>query len=339
MKILLLFMVTGALCAQIPGAQPEWVNDPYAAYPRDRYMAAVGVGSNRVQAEQRALAALAGFFGQSIRSDYSAVTAYTEALSRGIITVAKTTGIRDDVAATISMDTLVGAENGPIWNDGWGTFYAAAYMEREKAAAAYLEMIRDNLRNINALTSMTAAEKNTFDGHARYNLAAVIAGINSSYAKVINLLTGEGPPPSLNLKTPGDYTLEAQNIIKNITVSVNVTGDKTNRVRDAFAKVISDQGLRTRGNNPPYTLDVSVDMSEAVFPGSMVKYCRIVLSANLVEKTTRAVLVPFSLNDRVGHSTYSEAQARVLLTVEKEIAEKYPAALERYLADLLPRKR
>ena len=32
------------------GAQPRWIIDPYAAYPKDRYIAAVGHAKDRTQA-------------------------------------------------------------------------------------------------------------------------------------------------------------------------------------------------------------------------------------------------------------------------------------------------
>ena len=319
------------------GQEPGWVIDPYAVYPRERYLVAVGYAPNRAEAEKKALAALTAIFGQSIQADFSANTAYSEAVSKGIVSSSETTNIRDTVSTRASLDTLVGAEIGNVWDDARGTVYSVAYLNKERAIAVYGNMILTNLKNIEKLTTMTPAEKNTLDGYARYRLAAIIAGINAKHAEVIAQCGG---PTAASLNLPGTDALniEASNIIKNVTVIVNVKGDRNNRIRDAFTKVISAEGLRTRGSSPPYTLEVIVDLSEAVFPNNNSKFCRFTVSAELIEKSTDSVLLPFNFTERVGHSTYEGAQAIALLQAEKHIGEKYPAAFRAYLEGLLPKK-
>jgi hypothetical protein len=319
------------------GGEPAWVNDPYREYSRSRYIAAVGFAAARGEAERKALAALTALFGQSVQADFTAATVYSEAVSRGAVTVSENTHIRDTVTTAASMDTLIGAEIGRVWDDGQGTVYAAACMDREKTAALYAELIGANLRDIDTLTLMSAAEKNTFGAYARYKLAAVLAALNVQYAQVISYAAGQAA--ALTLKTPASYELEASNILKNTAVTVAVDGDRANRIRDAFARALSGEGLRTRGNNPPYVLEVSVDFSEVTFPNNAMIYCRSVVSANLIENETGAVLLPFSLTDRAGHLTYAGAETSAVSAVEKAISEKYPALLRDYLAGLLPGRR
>jgi hypothetical protein len=320
------------------GSEPAWVTDPYREYGRNRYIAAVGFAATRGEAEKKALAALTAFFGQSVRSDFSAATIYSEAVSRGVLTVSENTQVRDTVVTAASMDTLVGAEIGKVWDDARGTVYAAAYMDREKTAAVYTGLIQANLQNINELTTMSAAEKNTFDGHARYKLAAVMAGINTQYAQIISQAAGT-TAASLNLKNADFYELEASNIIKNTTVTVIVEGDRSNRIRDVFATALSRQGLRTRGNNPPYVLEVTVGFDEVTFPNNSMIYCRSVVNANLIENETGTALLPFTFTDRVGHTSYAGAENSAVRSIEKTIGEKYPAVLTEYLAGLMPGRR
>jgi len=319
------------------GQEPRWVMDPYAAYPRDRYLAAVGFAPNRAEAEKKALAALAAIFGQSIQADFTAVTAYSEAVSKGIVSSSETTNIRDMISRSTSFDMLVSAEIGNVWDDARGTVYAAAYLDKERAIAVYGNMIHTNLKNIEKLTAMTPAEKYTLDGYARYRLAAHIAGINAKHADVIAQCGGP-TAASLNLPGADALNIEAANIIKNVAVIVNVKGDSSNRIRDAFTKAVSDKGLRTRGSSPPYTLEVNVDMSEVSFPNNNNKFCRFTVSADLIENATDSIMLPFSFTDRVGYSTYEGAQAAAFMQAEKLIGEKYPAVFREYLEGLLPRK-
>jgi hypothetical protein len=212
--------------------------------------------------------------------------------------------------------------------------YAAAYVEKEKTVIIYTQLIRINQNNIENLTSMNDAQKNTFDGYARYKLAALLADINAEYANIVSLVGGS--TASLNLTGADTLILEMANIIKHISVGFNAKNDSNNRVRDAFAKVLSGEGLRTQGSNPPYILEIDIGMSEAKFTDNDFLYCRYTLSANLVEKATGAVLFPFNVTDREGHIAYIEAQNRAFVSMEKAVNEEYPDAFRQYLDALLP---
>ena len=316
------------------GVQPRWVNDPYIAYNRNHFIAAIGSAQNRNQAEARAFAALAAIFGQSIKSEFTVTENYSEAVNKGVVSISQNTRIRDEITTAASMDKLVGAEIGNVWDSGRGTVYVTAYMNKLKTISIYTDMIIINNRNIELLTSMEDARKNTFDGYARFRLAALIAGINSNYAAVIS--HAGGSVLSLNLRNADSLNIEAVNILRNITITVNVTNDRANRVQDAFAGVLSSEGLRTRGNNPVYSLEVRLNASEATYPGNNFIFCRIEGSANLIENSTGASLFPFSFNFREGHTSYANAEAMAFSRAEREIKQNYPSALREYLASLAP---
>jgi hypothetical protein len=315
------------------GDRPAWVSSPYSVYSRDRYIAAVGSATDRVSAEKRAFAGIAAFFGQSVQSDLAVAAVYSEAVSNGVISVSENTSVREMIVTAASLDTLIGAEIDNVWEDDRGNIFALAFIEKEKAVAIYTELILINQKNIENLTLLNNEEKYTFNGYARYKLAALLAGMNKEYANIVSL--SGGSTASLNLTDADDLTFETANIIKNISVGFNVYGDKNNRIRDAFAKILSAEGLRTQGSNSPYTLDINIDMSEAIFPNSGFFFCRYTISANLIEKNTGSVLLPFNFTDREGHATYEEAEIRAFSAAEKMIAEKYSSAFREYLAALL----
>ncbi|MCL2441087.1 MAG: LPP20 family lipoprotein [Treponema sp.] len=317
------------------GNQPRWTDDPYAAYPRERFIAVTGTGVNRNDAERRALVALAAYFGQSIQADFSTTTAYTQAVNSGTVNVSENSNVRDRIITAASMDNLIGAEIGNIWDDGRGTVYAVAFLDRAKTISIYTDMIILNNQNITLLTAMSNAEKNTFNGLARFRLASNIAGINTNYASVVSMAGGS--TASLNLRNAEFYNLEVQNIIQNITVVVNVSNDRSNRVQDAFARVLSSLRLRTRGNNPPYTLEVRLNVSELRTPASEFVFCNIELSANLIENSTGASLIAFNESVREGHTIYTGAEARAFSAIEGIIAEKFSFLLQGYINSLIPR--
>jgi hypothetical protein len=76
---------------------------------------------------------------------------------------------------------------------------------------------------------MTDAQKNTFDGYARYKLSALLAGMNAGYANIVSL--SGGSTSSLNLTSRDSFILEAANIIKNISVGFNVKRDSSSGIQ------------------------------------------------------------------------------------------------------------
>jgi len=318
------------------GTEPNWVKDPYAAYSRDRYLAARGFASTQGEAEKKALAALVSIFGVSVQSNWEGINTYHEAASNNVITFSENTSINEAIRTAASMDTLIGAEIGNIWDNARGTVYALAYIERKKAIAVYSEMIRINQINIENLTALNDSEKNTFDGYARYKLAALIAELNSQYAAVIVQSGGSTVP--LNMTSAGSLNIEAENIIKNITVAVNVKGDKNNRIKDAFSKIISAEGIRTQGNAPVYTLDINVNLDEVVIANSNYKWYSLTLNANLIENKSHAELLPYNYSDRAGHTSLAGAENTAFILMERDINDKYKNTFKEYLAGLFPKR-
>ena len=317
--------------------KPAWVDSVESVYKRIQYVAAVGYASNREMAEKNAFANLTGFFGQSITADQTIKNTYSEAVKNG-----KTSGWTDDthidnvIKTSASLDTLAGADIRDVWHDTKNNvYYAAAVMEKSKAAAIYTEMVIANMNLINNLTAMAPAEKNSIGGFSRYQFAAAVADINTTYVNVLKLL--DALVPSGVVK--GDiYRLEAQNIAKTIPVGVSVKNDKAGRIQGAFAKALSDIGFRSGGNNSRYVLNVDITVSPVDLPANTNKFVRIELGANLTDTVTKTVLVPYNFNSREGHATVSEAENRAYSAAERKIGEEYKDILSAYLSQLLPKR-
>jgi hypothetical protein len=317
--------------------KPAWVDSVDSVYGRARYVAAVGYAADRAMAEKNALANLTAFFGQSIQADQTIVNTYQEAVRNGV-----TAGWTDNVAmqntirTSASMDSLVGAEIKEVWLDSRNnTYYAAAVMEKAKAAQMYTEMILANQDIIDNLVPIGQAGKNSLEGFSRYQFAATIADVNASYRNLLRLIDAPVPagPPNGN-----EYRLEAQNIVKAIPIAVTVTNDKSRRVQGAFAKSLAELGFRSGGNNSRYVLQVDIDISPVDLPNNTNKFARMELSANLTDTAGGVVLLPYNFNNREGHTSLTEAENRLYLVAERKIGEEYAKLLNEYLSQLLPRR-
>ena len=318
------------------GSQPNWVKDPYTKYDRQANVAAVGSGTERQTAEKSALGALIAIFGQEIQVDEKVHVVYEEAVKSGVAAKwSENTRSDNTITTSAGMDTLVGAEIGEVWHDTKNnTHYAVAVLNKAKAAAVYRDMINSNQTMINNLTTMSAAEKNTLEGYSRYQFAATVADINTTYA---NLLAFIGTPFQ-GLKKGDDYRLEAVNITKAIPVALNVQNDKSARIQGAFAKALTEHGFRTGGTTSRYALNVNVVSSPVTIANNANKWTRIEVSANLTDTSTNTVLVPYNFSSREGHTSQAEADNRAIIAAERKITQEYAGILDNFLSQLLPKK-
>ena len=316
-------------------AGPDWVRDPYTKYDKQANVAAVGSGSSRQAAERNALGNLVGIFGQDIQVDEKLSVSYQEAVQSGAAANWSETTVSDSVISTSAgLDSLVGAEIGDNWDDGRGGYYAVAVLNKAKASQIYTEMVKTNQTMINNLTNIPAAQKNTLEGYSRYQFAAVVADINTSYG---NLLSVIGTPVQ-GLKKGDDYRIEAANITREIPVAVRVQNDRSGRIQGAFNKALSDLGFRTGGANARYSLDVNVAMSPVTIANNPNSFTRIEVTANLRDTTLGSVIMPYNFSSREGHTSQAEADNRAILAAERKINDEYARMLNDTLTQLLPKK-
>ena len=314
-------------------APPDWTRDPYTRYSSREYLAAVGTGSSRQDAERNALANLIAQFGQSIHVDERISTTYNEAVRGGVSMWSEVTSAETIIALSTSLDTLIGAEIGEAWY-GSGTHYVAAILNRERAIRSYTALAEANLAMIDHLTAMPGSERNTFNGYARFQFAAAIADVTLSYG---NLLSQLGAPLS-GLGNGDMLRLEASAILANIPIFISVEReeDPTGRIQGAFARALSSLGFQSGGINPRYILEIGVSLSPVDIPGNSFIFSRIEISANLRDSLNNTILLPYSLNAREGHTSQSEADNRAILIAERRIYEEYTVQFNNYLSSLLP---
>jgi hypothetical protein len=312
--------------------KPNWVNQAGAAYDRNHYVAEVGYGSDPQRAEGSAFANLTGYFGQSVQSSFSAVESYKEQVSGGRLAVQSGVETEEAVARSSSMEQLIGARIGDRWYDERAKIhYAVAYLEKAQGIRLYGELLEANLRLIGETLAVPAGERESFEGVARYRLAAGIADVNGVFATVLSLLGGPNRRPEL--KSGEEYRREAAEIAKRIPVGVAVEGDPGGRIRTALASALAEAGFRVGGADSRYAIEGKLSLSPVAL-NNPNKFTRYVLEAPLVDRRGGTALFPYSASGREGHTTQSEADLRAVRGAEEKIRKEYPGALSEYLASL-----
>jgi hypothetical protein len=314
--------------------RPVWVNSPEAAYSRNSYVAAVGSGSNRDQAEKSAFTALSSIYRLSLQADQTITNSYQEMVKNGrTADWYEGVSLEESIRTSTAMD-LVGATIRDVWSDG-SLFYALALMENAQTARLYAQMIRDNQRIIDTLTDIPAARRNNMDGLARFQFAITLAEANKVFANVLSVI---GAPVPAEMQQSEDYMLASAAIIRAMPVSVIVEGDRDNRVRSAFTEALAAVGFRAGGNDSPYRIQARLSFAEVQLPNQQNKFVRYTLDGNFVDQVAGETLFPYNVNGREGHLSISEAEVRALRAAEAKIKDDYATTLSSFLAQLVPKK-
>jgi hypothetical protein len=316
------------------GARPAWVDSPEAVYHRGRYVAAVGSGNSREQAERNAFVALSSVYSLSLQADQRITNSYQDMVKNGqTADWYEDSSLEESIRTSTAMD-LIGAEIRDVWS-GNGAHYAVAVMENAQTERLYTRMILENQRVIDILTDIPVAGRNNMDAFARFQFAVTLAEANKVFANVLSVIGAPVPP---EMRQSEEYRLASAEIIRAIPVSVIVEGDRENRIRSAFAAALTTAGFRTGGNNAPYQLQARLSFSEVQLPNQPNKFVRYVLDGNFVDTRGGEILFPYNINGREGHLSIPEAEVRALRAAETKIKDDYTGALSAFLIQLIPPK-
>jgi hypothetical protein len=339
----LLFSYIVFSCSTSPSVsspEPAWVQSWDAYYGMD-YIAAVGYGKSRREAENAALAALTARFEQSVQVDLQTMVAYREAVQDGVISISSDTTINNAIKTSASIDTLVGAEIRDTWNDG-ELYYASVIMDREKTIAVYTGIISANLETIETLTVIDESEKYTFEGLARYKLAAVIAEANQFYANLLSVAdTGENTP---KLQRGNSYYLEIENIKRNMVIFVRTDEEPQTEIIIAFQKIVNQQEFQTTvvadgvDYKVRYELNIQAAFNESPVVNSRYKFIDWTVTAALTDTQKKTVLLSYKIDGREGYANIEGAKQRSVEEAEKQIAEHYGPLFANWLSSLSPEK-
>ena len=345
--VLALLLCAG--CAGAPGGrkedagpareEPAWVNNTDQVYSRLRYVAAVGYGPSRTAAEKEAFASMIGIFGQTVQVDRQSMVGYQEALMQDAVSAyIRNTEISNAIKTSAEMEVLIGAEIRDYWYDGQGTHYAVAVMEKSKTASLYSGLIEANREIIKNLTAMDEGDRYSLPGYTRYRLAAKVAGGNRVFANILSVTGGPGLS-SRELAEGENFRLEAEDIARRIPIGLRIENDRDNRIKGAFAAAIGSAGLQSGGDDSRYTLEGRISFTPVDLQKSDSVYVRYILEANLLDRRTGAVLLPYTFSGREGHLSVAEAENRALGSAEKQIAGGWAPAFAEYLDSLLSEKK
>jgi hypothetical protein len=319
--------------SRAPSAQaPAWVLAPYGTYPESKYLATVGTGASKAEAEKSALAALGNTFGQSVSSQSSAVRHYAEAVKGGEIKVDKSLAMSESIDLSSGQKILLGAETKEAWIDGQGRHYVLVVMDKLKSGMAYSQLLDRNDEAVKALVSAEGAEKYSLDMYRRYGLAIDIADVDTQLAGTLSVLN-PAAAAARQVSMGDELRTQRLDIAQNIVFNVAVAGDRDNRIGQAISGVLTGRQFKAgEAAQARYRVEATLALSEVELKDNPNKFARYVIELRIVDARKGLVVATYSANGRAGQASYAEAEARALRDAEGAVTDGFGAAFSEYLS-------
>ena len=316
------------------GKAPLWISEPSSVYPEALYLSGVGYGHSRRDAEDAAVAVLTKTVSQKVEAQSSSVQLMDAEVSaaqnvrRGFSSVIRTSSTVDEISGLAIKET---------WADKNGTVYALAVINREDVGSHYEAKIKAAEDGINGFILFAADNPASFEALSALKKAAASASENEKNLSLLSVIH-PGKYKNLSLAYKNTQTVEAllYREIEKTGIAVEVENDKNKRIETAFLKALKDAGFKTASGTSsaadlssdvfPYILKASITVEP--FKGKTAAdniYVRYTVHANLTDRRTGKIVLPWSISGREAHITQSEAENRALRTVENEIKEKFLA--------------
>lgn len=314
---------------------PEWITLPSGVYPAEKYMNGTGSGTNRETAELEAVRNLSSVFGQTVKSNTAASKKMERALSEGKVSFSSAENLQQNITSQIEAENLIGIEIAEyFYNKPEKKWYAVAILDREKASAVYQEYIEKN--DAAARKAIKESEKNpgTFYGYSEICFAAEIASENDKLVKNLTVIDFEsGNEISKKVVSLQNTQLTKKKFAENITIYVQISGDKDNKIKSAFQDIFSKYGFKTSpSKKEKYTLEGKY--SSEISQKGKITYCVYSLDLDFSDVLQAESLFAINLKGREGSLSESDATNRTYRTLEKDIGTQFSKNFDSYINNL-----
>jgi hypothetical protein len=305
---------------------PSWYLDTELEYPRNRFIAAVGEGKTRTDAETAAIAAISLFFSTQTDVRNEIIREFNEAVTNNTTDFSRKTYITENAIVSSEQEFLGVRFAAPFFIQKQQTWAALAYIDRAEASRTYESKISVNMASINNLAADASQESEPLYSCGLLFRAIKIAGITEEYIKTAIVID---PSSAAKYST---YINQIQNIRSRyrsnrdrltFTVNTNST-DSTGRIERKLQELLEANGCIVSARNPQYTVSIRLNMSEENTDAGIFIRSGITVR---VEGKDRALLSYSKNYQRYGHATQSGAYNRAFMAIEQDMEANFTTQL------------
>lgn len=328
LALCLLFGTGCALAAQAKsGPAPAWYNNLDASYPDKQYMAAIGSGDNRRDAEADASAALARRFKVDIKVDAQAMQRYNDLVSKDQ-SYSSTERSAVQTVTSSANEQFINLTYSDPWTDPKGKVNIVAFLDREKTAALYKGIISKDAALVRSLKERAAKAPGNLAAFALLDSALAVSYNSDRMVAQLQLISANAAKEVASLVDSPALAKQRDEIGKLLGYSLAIEGDEDGKVAAMVKKALAGLNLNFREDG-----QLAVKGTVSVVPEANPKYktLRWSLNISLFDETGTAIATMLKESKENG-TTEVAARGFVVREMEKRVMIEFTQSVNQYLA-------
>ena len=306
-----------------PQTAPLWVTDMERAFPGRDWLAVIEQGDNIRIVENAAVSRM----GQIFRIDLRTVSSVNQQIldrtssigGRNIAEFIDQAEFSQFVEIASAVEGLVGLHVESWVNPRDSRVYAIARMNRSEGSARYLAIIQENEAIITRLIREAEQNQRTFEAVQMLNLAHNFATVTDNFQSILSVLNPSMIGRIASYGNAESVRTLSQNALRDIVITVNVSGDENSRILRTFTEVLNSKGFRTSGSGQnSYLLSVSFLLEQVETTHPRFVFVRYVLDYTLIDRNGVSIF-SFSESGQEGHLNLAEARQFAIQIVAESI--------------------
>ncbi len=330
-----------AFCVSAPDAQaqdkakqslgpdaPRWMFDIYDSYPDNEYLAVIGEGDTRREAEADAAGALSKIFISNIEVESTAVMRYRE-LDTGSNNTSVTEKRLDKTVTLGSLQSLFNIQFSDIYADKLGLVHIVGYLNRKETAKIYLQKIAQNGERVTGFLKNMPEAEGIIRQYAHIDAAVIFAKTNELLLEQLTIISPAarkmvGLPYDLS-KLTKLYTETAGKM----AFSLKIKNDSDSKIAKITAHMLNKKGFTVAKGAAALSVAGEVLIEDTIL-NNKYKNVRWTLMLEMRDEQGQ-VIVSYQKNQRESAISRPEAVARSYREMEKQISAEFLGQFEQYI--------
>jgi hypothetical protein len=331
-----------AFCVSAPPAQaqdkaigadaPQWMFDLNAAYPDADFLAVIGEGDSRREAELDAAGALSKIFVSKIDVETTAVMRYRE-LEKNGSGDAVTERKLDKRVTVASAQDLINLQFSDLYTDKLGLVHIVGYLNRKETAKIYRQKIAQNGERVTGFLKNLDEAEDTIHRYAYIDAAVLFAKANELLLEQLTIIY---PIARKTVELPYDMNQLAKryaDVAGKMIFTVKVQNDSDAKIAKITGYLLSQKGFTVSKGAAALSLDGEVLIEDTKMNN---KYANVRWTLDLEMKDEKDhVIITYHKNQRESAVSRPEAVARSYREMEKQIKDEFLGQFEQYLNGLI----
>ena len=310
------------------GPPPAWVQNPYNLYPEAEYLAVIGEGDTRRDAESNALGSLSRIFETNVQVDSVAIARYNEIAKDGGYETEFEKSITETVNVQ-SQQTLINVQYGDIYLNDTGRYYIIAYISRNLTAQIYHEKINKNSEAVMNFLNSSNQASGILRKFAYIDAAFLFSVSNESLLGQLSIIS---PGYKNSIAIPyshNDILMQRTEIAGQMIFSINIINDSDDKIANIITQLLSSRGFAVTDSFAPLAISGNV-LIEPVQLNNDYENVRWTLTVDLKDETGN-ILVSFNKDQRETSVSQSQAIAIAYNQMESKIGSDFMGEFTKYL--------